>query len=28
VIVRTDGVHIEIEAKGDKWELARDSSEH
>ncbi len=27
VIVRTDGVHIEIEAKGDKWELARDSSE-
>jgi len=26
VIVRTDGVHIEIEAKGDKWELARDSS--
>lgn len=28
VIVRTDGIHIEIEAKGDKWELARDSSEH
>jgi competence protein ComEC len=27
VIVRTDGVHIEIEAKGDKWELVRDSSE-
>lgn len=27
VIVRTDGVHIEIEAKGDKWELAHDSSE-
>jgi competence protein ComEC len=26
VIVRTDGVHIEIEAKGDKWELAHDSS--
>ena len=26
VIVRTDGIHIEIEAKGDKWELARDSS--
>ena len=25
VIVRTDGVHIEIEAKGDKWELGRDS---
>jgi len=28
VIVRTDGVHIEIEAKGDKWELAHDSSRH
>lgn len=28
VIVRTDGIHIEIEAKVDKWELARDSSEH
>jgi competence protein ComEC len=28
VIVRTDGVHIEIEAKGDKWELAHDSSGH
>jgi competence protein ComEC len=28
VIVRTDGVHIEIEAKGDKWELAPDSSKH
>ncbi len=26
VVVRTDGVHIEIEAKGDKWELAHDSS--
>jgi competence protein ComEC len=26
VIVRTDGVHIEIETKGDKWELVRDSS--
>jgi competence protein ComEC len=26
VIVRTDGVHIEIEAKGDKWELGPDSS--
>jgi competence protein ComEC len=25
VIVRTDGVRIEIEAKGDKWQLARDS---
>jgi competence protein ComEC len=28
VIVRTDGVHIEVEAKGDKWELAHDSSRH
>ena len=28
VVVRTDGIHIEIEAKGDKWELARDSSRH
>jgi hypothetical protein len=26
--VRTDRVHIEIEAKGDKWELAHDSSGH
>jgi len=26
VVVRTDGVHIELEAKGEKWELARDSS--
>jgi beta-lactamase superfamily II metal-dependent hydrolase len=26
VIVRTDGVHIEVEAKGDKWRLERDSS--
>jgi len=25
VVVRTDGVHIEVEAKGEKWELARDS---
>jgi len=25
VVVRTDGVHIELEAKGEKWELARDS---
>ena len=25
VIVRTDGVHIQVEAKGEKWELARDS---
>jgi competence protein ComEC len=28
VIVRTDGVHIEIEAKGDKWQLARGSLPH
>ena len=28
VIVSTDGVHIEIEAKGDKWELVPDSSKH
>jgi competence protein ComEC len=28
VIVRTDGVRIEVEAKGDKWRLARDSSGH
>jgi competence protein ComEC len=26
VIVSTDGVHIEIETKGDKWELVPDSS--
>jgi competence protein ComEC len=26
VVVRTDGVHIEVEAKGQKWELARGSS--
>jgi competence protein ComEC len=26
VIVSTDGVHIDIEAKGDRWELVRDSS--
>src|SRR5205085_4690682 len=25
VIFRTDGAHIEVEAKGEKWELARDS---
>jgi len=25
VIVSTDGVHIEVDAKGDKWELAHDS---
>ena len=27
IVVRSDGVHIEIEAKGEKWELARDSSQ-
>ena len=26
VVVRTDGFHIAVEAKGDKWELARESS--
>jgi competence protein ComEC len=26
VVVRTDGVHIEVEAKGQRWDLARDSS--
>ncbi|PYO04537.1 MAG: DNA internalization-related competence protein ComEC/Rec2, partial [Gemmatimonadetes bacterium] len=25
VIVRTDGIHIEVEAKGDRWELVPDS---
>ncbi len=28
VVVRTDGIHIEIEAEGEKWELAQDSSGH
>jgi competence protein ComEC len=27
VIVRTDGIHIEVEAKGQKWELVRGSSQ-
>ena len=27
VVVRTDGVHIEVEAKGQKWELVRGSSQ-
>ena len=27
IVVRSDGVRIEIEAKGEKWELARDSSQ-
>jgi competence protein ComEC len=26
IVVRTDGVHIEVEARGQKWDLARDSS--
>jgi competence protein ComEC len=26
VIIRTDGSHLEIEARGEKWELSRDSS--
>jgi competence protein ComEC len=26
IVVRSDGIRIEVEAKGDKWELARDSS--
>lgn len=26
VVVRTDGTHIEVEARGEEWELARDSS--
>jgi competence protein ComEC len=25
IVIRTDGVHIEVEAKGEKWELARES---
>jgi competence protein ComEC len=25
IVVRSDGVRIEVEAKGEKWELARDS---
>jgi competence protein ComEC len=28
VVIRTDGVRLEIEARGEKWELSRDSSEH
>jgi competence protein ComEC len=28
VIVRTDGSRIEIEAGGDRWQVAHDSSEH
>jgi competence protein ComEC len=28
VIVRTDGAHIEIEAGGDRWQVAHDSSQH
>ena len=26
IVIRTDGVHVEVEAKGEKWELARESS--
>jgi competence protein ComEC len=26
IVIRTDGVQIEVEAKGEKWELARESS--
>lgn len=26
IVVRSDGVHIEVEANGEKWELAHDSS--
>jgi hypothetical protein len=26
VVVRTDGSHIEVEAGGDRWQVARDSS--
>ncbi len=28
VIVRTDGAHVEIEAGGDRWQVAHDSSGH
>ena len=28
VIVRTDGAHVEIEAGGERWQVAHDSSEH
>ena len=28
IIVSTDGVHIDVETKGDKWELVPDSSKH
>jgi competence protein ComEC len=28
VVMRTDGVKLEIEAGGEKWELSRDSSDH
>jgi competence protein ComEC len=27
IVVKSDGVRIEVEAKGEKWELARDSSQ-
>ena len=28
IVVRTDGVHLEVEAKGNKWALSRDSARH
>jgi len=28
VVVRTDGVHLEVDAKGIAWELSRDSQPH
>jgi competence protein ComEC len=28
IVIRTHGTHLEIEARGEKWELSRDSSDH
>jgi competence protein ComEC len=28
VVIRTDGTRLEIEARGERWELSRDSSDH
>ena len=28
IVIRTDGVRIEVEAKGEKWELGRELSQH
>jgi competence protein ComEC len=28
VVVRTDGVHLDVDAKGIEWELSRDSQSH